>query len=316
MSDRFDVLVVGRVGVDLYPLDLDRPLAEVSRFAKFLGGSAANVAVACARLGRSTALVTRTGRDGFAPFIHSELQRYGVDDRYISPVDGINTPVHFCEVHPPDDFPLLFYRAPKAPDLVIYEQELDFEAIESCGVFWTTVTGLSQEPSRSAHFAAWEKRARRSHTILDLDWRASFWDSAEQARGVIAQALEHVNVVIGNAEECRVATGHDNPEHAARAMVDRGVDLAIVKQGPHGVLAMTATESIHIPAFPITVVNGLGAGDGFGGAICHGLLSGWDLVRTVTFATMAGAMVAEHLECSGAMPTEDEVLTRLKEHAV
>ncbi len=120
-------------------------------------------------------------------------------------------------------------------------------------------------------------------------------------------------VAIGNLEECRVAVGETVPERAARALLDRGLDLAIVKQGPRGVLAVTADESFECPPTPVAVVNGLGAGDAFGGAVCHGLLQGWGLAETIRFASAAGALVASRLECSTAMPTEAEVQAPLEE---
>ncbi|MEA2288256.1 MAG: 5-dehydro-2-deoxygluconokinase, partial [Solirubrobacteraceae bacterium] len=156
----FDVLTMGRIGVDVYPLQVGVSLREVESFGKYLGGSATNVAVAAARYGRRSAVITRTGADPFGAFLHDALRRFGVDDRYVTQVAGLPTPVTFCEIFPPDDFPLYFYREPKAPDLEIRAHELDLDAIRDARVFWVTVTGLSQEPSRSATLAALEARGR------------------------------------------------------------------------------------------------------------------------------------------------------------
>jgi 5-dehydro-2-deoxygluconokinase len=303
----YDVLTMGRVGVDLYPLQAGLSLADVTTFGKFLGGSATNVAVAAARHGRRSAVITRTGDDPFGRFVHAALTDLGVDDAFVSPVPGLPTPVTFCEIFPPDNFPLWFYRFPKAPDLEIYPWELDLAAIEGAGVFWATVTGLSQQPSRDAHHAAWAARGRRPLTVLDLDYRPMFWESREAAREQVAAALPQVSVAVGNLDETLTAVGESEPEAAARSLLDHGVELAVVKQGPAGVLAMTATQSVTVPPTPVKVLNGLGAGDGFGGALCHGLLAGWPLGRVVAFANAAGAIVASRLECSTAMPTTDEV---------
>jgi 5-dehydro-2-deoxygluconokinase len=89
--------------------------------------------------------------------------------------------------------------------------------------------------------------------------------------------------------------------------------LAIVKQGPKGVLAHDGQTHVEVPPVPVEVVNGLGAGDGFGGALCHGLLAGWPLDRALRFANAAGAIVASRLECSTAMPTTAEVESLLAE---
>jgi len=304
---RLDVLTIGRVGIDIYPLQDGVGLQDVSTFGKYLGGSATNVAVAAARHGLASAVITRTGNDPFGTYVHEELRRLGVSDEFVTGVSGLNTPVVFCEIFPPDDFPLYFYRAPKAPDLVIHAAELDLEAIRKARVYWATVTGLSEEPSRSAHHAAWAARGRTGHTILDLDYRPMFWHSPEEATAQVAEALGKVTVAVGNREECQVAVGETEPLRAADALLERGVELAVVKQGPKGVLAKTRSETVEVPPYFVDVVNGLGAGDSFGGALCHGLLQEWPLRRILQFANVAGAIVASRRECSTAMPTAVEV---------
>jgi 5-dehydro-2-deoxygluconokinase len=303
----FEVIAMGRVGVDIYPLQTGVGLEDVTSFGKFLGGSATNVAVAAARHGRRTAVITRVGRDPFGRYIHRALGELGVDDRFVSAVDGLPTPVTFCEIFPPDDFPLYFYRQPTAPDLMIEPGELDLDAITNAGVFWATVTGLSQDPSNTAHHAAWQARGRRPLTVLDLDYRPMFWDSPAEATAAVQEALPHVSVAVGNLTECEIAVGETDPDAAADALLAAGVSLAVVKMGPAGVLAKTVKESVTKRPTDIEVVNGLGAGDGFGGALCHGLLHGWPLDRIIGFANAAGAIVASRLECSTAMPTTAEV---------
>ena len=308
-----EVLTMGRVGVDLYPLQAGVSLDRVDTFGKWLGGSATNVAVAAARYGRRAAVITRTGDDPFGTFVHAALRGYGVDDRYVFPVPGLPTPVTFCEIFPPDDFPLYFYRWPKAPDLAIRRDELDLDAIRAAGVFWVTGTGLSEEPSRTATLAALEARGKTGITILDLDYRPMFWPSQEQARHWMQQALPHVSVAVGNLDECFTAVAQREPLAAAQALHEFGVGLAVVKQGPKGVLAHDRTVAVEVPPVPVTVVNGLGAGDAFGGALCHGLLAGWDIERVMRFANAAGAIVAGRLACSDAMPTGAEVSALLGE---
>jgi 5-dehydro-2-deoxygluconokinase len=310
-----EVLTMGRIGVDLYPQQIGVSLREVRTFAKFLGGSATNVAVAAARYGRRTAVITRTGDDPFGAFLHDALRGFGVDDRFVTPVPGLPTPVTFCEIFPPDDFPLYFYRYPKAPDLEIFSADLDLDAIRDAGIFWITGTGLSQEPSRSATLAALKARARGGITVFDLDYRPMFWESRELARRWYAEALPYATAAVGNLDEVETAVGARKPAEAAAALHDAGVDLAVIKQGPAGVLASSRQTEVQVPPVPVDVVNGLGAGDGFGGALCHGLLAGWELEATMRFANAAGAIVASRLSCADAMPTEDEVRTKLRENA-
>jgi 5-dehydro-2-deoxygluconokinase len=309
----FDVLTMGRIGVDVYPLQVGVSLREVTTFGKYLGGSPTNVAVAAARYGRRSAVITRTGQDPFGEYLHDALRGFGVDDRFVTAVPGLPTPVTFCEIFPPDDFPLYFYRFPKAPDLEIRPEELDLDAIRSARVFWVTVTGLSQEPSRSATLRALEARAKAGITILDLDYRPMFWPSREEARPWVQRALEHVTVAVGNLDEYDTAVGEREPRAAAQAVADRGVEVVVVKQGPKGVLARDGRSEVEVPPVPVTVVNGLGAGDAFGGALCHGLLAGWDLERLMRFCNAAGALVASRLACADAMPEAAEVEALLEE---
>jgi 5-dehydro-2-deoxygluconokinase len=309
-----EVITMGRLGVDIYPLQIGTSLRYVESFGKFLGGSAANVAVAAARLGRRSALISHTGADPFGEFLHDAMQGFGVSDRFVTPVPDLPTPVTFCEIFPPDDFPLYFYRRPTAPDLQIQAGELDLDAIRAAEIFWVTVTGLSEEPSREATLTALRARAGSAgRTVLDLDYRPMFWSSREEARKFVQEALPYVDVAVGNLDECETAVGEREPYAAARALHDRGVPLAIVKQGPKGVLAHDGTTQVEVPPVPVEVVNGLGAGDAFGGALCHALLAGWDLQRSMRFCNAAGAIVAGRLACADAMPTVAEVESKIAE---
>ncbi|MEO6020331.1 MAG: 5-dehydro-2-deoxygluconokinase [Knoellia sp.] len=313
----YDLVAIGRTGVDIYPLQHGVGLEDVKTFEKFLGGSATNVAVAAAQHGRRVSLVTKVGPDAFGRYVQREAERLGIDAVHISALDGEPgrvppTPVTLCEVHPPDDFPLTFYRYPTAPDLMVEPTDAIIEDVRNARIHWSTVTGLSQEPSRTTHFTLWQERDRKEHTILDLDYRPMFWDSTDEAREQVGRALDHVSIAVGNREECEVAVGETDPHRAADALLERGLELAIVKQGPKGVLAATRDERVEVAPFPVEVVNGLGAGDAFGGALVHGLLEGWDLRRTLEFANVAGAIVAGRLECSTAMPTTDEVEAALR----
>lgn len=312
----FEVIAIGRLGVDLYPLQTGVGLEDVQSFGKFLGGTAGNVAVASAFHGHDVALVSRTGDDAFGRFLVAELERLGVDPRYVTPVPNLPTPITFCEIHPPDHFPLTFYRYPAAPDMQIGADEIDADAIRDCQILWMTVSGLSAEPSRSAHHAALAVKDGSGQVILDLDYRPDFWSSEGDATAAIAAILPDVDVVVGNQTECRVAVGETDPDRAARALLERGPHTAIVKRGPDGVFARTGDLTVSVPSIDVDVMNGLGAGDAFGGALCHGVLSGWDLEHTIRFANAAGAIVASRLECSTAMPTTHEVESAMKEAAV
>src|SRR5713101_7760879 len=138
-----EVLTIGRVSVDLYPEQLGVPLAKVRTFAKSLGGSATNVSVAAARLGRRAAVITKVGTDGFGDYVREALRGFGVDAAFVGDHPTLRTPLVFCEIYPPDRFPLLFYREPTAPDMTLTADDLPRDAIRDAALFWTTGTGLS-----------------------------------------------------------------------------------------------------------------------------------------------------------------------------
>ncbi len=217
---------MGRVGVDIYPQQIGVGLEDVTTFGKYLGGSATNVAIAAARLGRRSAVITRTGDDPFGRFVHQALVGFGVDDRFVSSVPRLATPVVFCEIFPPDDFPLYFYREPKAPDMEIRADELDLDALGSgrraLGHRHRTVGRA--EPRSHAHRAC--VRDKRHPTILDLDYRPMFWDSREQAQQQVSAALDLVTCCRRQSGRVRDRRRHPRPgpgrRCASRAWPARG----------------------------------------------------------------------------------------------
>ena len=311
MTTDLELLTVGRVGVDIYP-EQAGPLKDVRSFARFLGGTATNVAVGAARLGRRTGVLTKVGADGFGDYVREALISFGVDPALVGTATGLNTPVVFCELDPPEDPPLLFYRAPIAPDLTLEPGDVPWDLVRDVPVLWVTGTGVSVEPSRTTHLEMLEHRGRPvpgtgRWTCLDLDWRPMFWPSPEDARSEYDQLLDFATVVVGNRAEVEVAVGTADPHEAATRLLDRGVELALVKMGGEGVLVATPDAKTVVPPHPVQVVCGLGAGDAFGGTLVHGLLSGWDPVRIAEYANAAGAIVASRLACADAMPTVEEL---------
>ncbi|MEV6826517.1 5-dehydro-2-deoxygluconokinase [Amycolatopsis sp. NPDC051102] len=302
-----EALTIGRVGVDLYPEQSGVPLAGVSTFAKSLGGTATNVAVAAARLGRHTAVLTKVGPDGFGDYVRQALDGFGVSPAFVGTSPDLQTPVVFCELNPPADPPLLFYRSPIAPDLTLTDDDVPWDVVESVPLLWVTGTGVSAEPARTTQRKILEARGRRDHTVLDLDYRPMFWRSAEQARAEIGGLLDHVTVAVGNRTEAEVAVGTADPDTAADRMLERGLRLAVIKKGAEGVLVATPDGRSTVPPQRVEVVCGLGAGDGFGGALIHGLLAGWAPERIAAYANAAGALVASRLACADAMPTAAEI---------
>jgi 5-dehydro-2-deoxygluconokinase len=311
-----ELLTIGRVSVDLYAEQLGVPLSDVQTFAKSIGGSPTNVAVAAARLGRRSAVVTAVGADAFGEYVRARLAGFGVDTSFVDSDPRYPTPLAFGVMDPPDDPQIIFYREPSAPDEHIALTQRHLEAARAADIFWVAGSCLSGSETGPTTRAMLEARERRRHTVLDLDYRAVLWASEEAARVEIGAAVSHATVAVGNRRECEVAVGSADPDEAADALLERGVELAVVKLGSEGVLVATHHERTRVDVVPVDVVSGLGAGDAFGGALCARLLAGDDPVAAVRFANAAGAIVASRLLCADAMPTADEVLELLESSGV
>ena len=201
----------------------------------------------------------------------------------------------------------MFYRGVAAPDTTLQEDHLPAEVVQGAKILWISQTSLSQGSSAETCLSWMELRDRTQHTILDLDYRPSLWASPAEATAMAQRAIARATIVVGNREECEIALGISDPDAAADALLAMGARLAIIKLGGDGALLATSKERVRVAPTPIEVVCGLGAGDAFGGALCHGVLSDWDLERIGHFANAAGALVATRLTCADAMPTVAEL---------
>jgi 5-dehydro-2-deoxygluconokinase len=287
-----EAVVMGRVGIDLYPDQIETPLSKVRTFTRFVGGFAGNVATGLARLGVRTAIVSRVGAEGHGDYVRGWLAGEGVDVRFLATDPDWLTPPTFCEVWPPDRFPLTFYRKPTAPDWQLSPDDFDAEEVASAPLLYATGTGLAQSPSRETTLAA--VRAHRGTTIFDLDWRPTLWDDPTEYAALAADAVASADIVVGNEEEVEAARVTD-------------VGTLVLKRGERGATVFERGEETDVPGFPVEVVNGLGAGDAFAAAVGHALLRGLPLVEGVRRGTVAGAIVASRLACSEAMPREEEL---------
>jgi 5-dehydro-2-deoxygluconokinase len=312
MATDLELMTVGRISIDLYCDQIGADWQAAETFTKAVGGSPTNVAIAAARLGHRTAVFTKVGADPFGEVALGELRDFGVDTRYVSVEPGAVTPLAFAVLDPPEDPQLLFRRDPPVPDFQLRPDDVDRATVAEVPILWITASALSQEPSASTAAGMLQVRGRRRHTVLDLDYRPTFWRSREDASARIGAAVEHATIAVGNREECAVAVGTDDPREAAARLRAKGVELAVVKLGGDGVLLSSHQGERLIEPPAVEVLCGLGAGDAFGGALAHGLLNSWRHERTIAFANAAGGIVASRLLCSQAMPYEHEVVELLE----
>lgn len=303
MAINLDLITVGRISVDLFAEQINTSFSEPQTFHKSIGGSPTNVAVAAARLGHTSAIISKVGVDPLGQYVVKKLQEFGVNTDFVKVAESGLTPVVLASQDPPEDPKIIFHRQPSAPDTQLTLGDIDSETLLAAKIFWVSACALSNGETAKSAVKWLEMRERRAESIIDLDYRPSFWPNVEAARVAAQEAISHCTIAIGNIAECQVALGISDPQAAADDLLNRGVRLAIVKMGGDGVLLATKEERIVIEPLSIKLVCGLGAGDAFGGALVHGLLSGWNLKQIGEFANAAGAYLASELMCSDAMPT-------------
>ena len=290
-------------------------MREVTTLQKSIGGTATNVAVAAARLGHDVGLVTKVGDDQFGDYVRHALEHtFNVDSRYVGVDPDLKTPLAFAELDPPEDPSIIFYREPRAPDLNIEVGDVDAAVVQEVPIFWFPASRFADERAGDTMRKLLEIRGRSSHTVIDLDWRPMFWDSPEQAAEAISPMLDHVTIAIGNKDECEIAVGTRDMNEAADRLLERGLEMAVMKLGADGVMIATADGTrVSVPPYLVDVVCGLGSGDAFGGAFCHGLLEGWDPETIIKWGNAAGAIVAGRMMCADDMPTIEDIESLLAE---
>ncbi|MFN3284766.1 MAG: 5-dehydro-2-deoxygluconokinase [bacterium] len=315
MDDRaYDVLAMGRCGIDLYSNDVGVPFEEIRSFAAYVGGCPTNVSVGTRRLGLRSALLTGVGDDPVGDFVLHFLRQEGVETRFIPRKPGRRTGAVVLGIEPPDRFPLVFYRE-NAADLALDVDDVLRAPVEGSRVLFLTGTGLTADPSRTATlFAAERAAAAGTRVVVDLDFRGSLWPDV-RAYGVNVRALVRwAEVVVGNEEELRAATGEEAVEGAARVLLGLGPQAVVAKLGARGSAVFTRDGGrVDVPAFPVEVYNVLGAGDAFASGFLYGWLRGWDWYRAARLGNACGAIVVTRHGCANFMPYEEEALDFVEE---
>ena len=284
------------------------PLREIVSFRKSIGGTATNVAVACARLGHRSAVFTRVGSDAFGDYVVWALEEtFGVDTRFVGRDPEMLTPLAFAELSDPAEPSIIFYRNPRRPTCASWPPR-------STGPSWSRCPSCgsprrASRPSPAARPSTSCSLARPPHPHHPRPRLAPPVLARPVGRNAVEldAVLGSVTMAIGNRAECDVAVGETDPDRAADACwpaAERGDREAGRRRGAGGHERRRAGAH---RAASRRVVCGLGAGDAFGGALCHGLLSGWDLATCARAGNVAGAIVASRLMCADDMPYLKEI---------
>lgn len=327
MTRQYDLITMGRSGLDLYANDVGAPFVEIKSFAAYVGGSPTNIAVGARRLGLNVALLTAVGPDPVGDFVLHFLEQEGVETRYVPRKIGRRTSAVVLGIEPPDRFPLVFYRD-NCADIELSIDDVLATPIADSRFLEISGTGLSKEPSRSATiFAVEQARAAGTKVVLDIDFRADQWHDPRAFGVVVRSVLPLVDIAIGTEEEINAAMLRDpsqieisdsqisaptisgDTEANVRSLLALGPEAMVVKRGARGATVhLQGGERIEVPGFPVEIYNILGAGDAFASGFLYGLVKGWDWYKACRMGNACGAIVVTRHGCANFMGYEDEVL--------
>lgn len=330
----YDLLCMGRSCIDLYSNDIGAPFEEITEFSAFVGGCPTNICTAARRLGVQSSLFTGVGEDPVGDFILNFLDKEDIDRRYTVRKPGRRSSAVILGIEPPDKFPLVYYRD-NCADIALTIEDVHEIPIEKFNALLISGTGLSKEPSRTATTYAAEVAAEQGVTVfLDIDFRADQWPDVQSFGAAVRSVLPSVDFIIGTSDEIKAAaykgTGKAEIEHSQvneskveadlfesiQVLLQKGPSRLFQKEGTEGCFMFEhgKKEKVHVPGFPVEVVNTLGAGDGFAGGLLYGFLNGWEWYKTVRFANACGAFLVTQHGCANFMPTQDKIESFIKEH--
>lgn len=336
---RYDLVTMGRSGIDLYSNDVGAPFVEIKSFAAYVGGSPTNIAVGARRLGLPTALLTAVGKDPVGDFILKFLNDEGVDTRFIPTKAGARSSAVLLGIEPPDKFPLVFYRD-NAADVQLTIDDVLAAPLTETRLFEFAGTNLAREPSRSATlFAAERAQAAGATVVLDLDFRPDQWHAPGTANDVrafgvaIRSALRSTDIVLGTNDEINAALLDDPAQievkhsqvsdahvtgetgRIVETLLSLGPRVVVEKRGAQGARVHLASgEKIDAPGFPVSIYNILGAGDAFAAGFIYGVVKGWDWYKAARMGNACGAIVVTRHGCANHMGYETEVLEFIESH--
>ena len=330
MSERtFDLICLGRAAVDLYGQQLGGRLEDVQSFAKYLGGSSANLAAGTARLGVRSSMLTRVGNEHMGRFVRETLAREGVDVGHVGTDPHRLTGLVVLGIGGEGAYPHIFFRE-RCADMGVEVADFDETYIASSRALAVTGTHLSTEQTRAAVEQAFRwARANGTRTILDIDYRPVLWNLAAagdgaarfvasgQVTAVLQSVLPLCDLIVGTEEEIMIAGGAREVPDAVLAIRERTTAPLVIKRGAAGCTivptAANGAEGIDVPGFPVEVLNVVGAGDAFLSGLLYGWLGGRSLPESARLGNACGALVVSRHGCTPAMPSRielDEFLAR------
>jgi 5-dehydro-2-deoxygluconokinase len=320
-----DIVCLGRLGVDFYAQQIGARLEDVTSFAKYLGGSSANTAFGCARLGLRAGLVSRVGDDAMGRFLTETLAREGCDVSHVGVDPARLTAAVVLGIEDKETFPLIFLRE-NCADMAIGDAEVEASYIGRARALLITGTHFSTEYIAGVSSRALDHaHARDVRTVLDIDYRPVLWGLTKRGDGAtryiasgtvtahLQRLLPRFDLVIGTIEEFNIAGGSDDVMRSLAEVRRHTAAVLVVKRGPLGCAVIDGAIPASLDAafngagVNVEVLNVLGAGDAFSAGFLSGWVRGENYDACTRYANACGALVVSRHGCAPAMPTRVEL---------
>lgn len=309
---KFDIIPIGRIGIDLNANKLHRPLEESETFTKYVGGSPANIAIGMARLGRKVGFIGKVSDDQLGRFALNYFKGEGIDISGIKIDDsGASMGLAFTEIKSPTESSILMYRDNVA-DLKIHPKEIKESYIKQAKCILVSGTALSQSPSREAVMMAIEYALKHHILIIfDIDYRPYSWKCKENTSVYYSMVAKVSDMIIGSREEfdlCERIVDPNNKDDkvTANRFFEHRAKIVVVKHGKEGSVGYTCDGKEHfVKPFPAKLLKSFGGGDAYASSLIHFLMKGKSISESLELGSAAAAMLVSSHSCSDAMPTED-----------
>ena len=317
-NKEFDLILLGRVAVDLNPVDYYCPLNESTTFKRYLGGSPANIAVGLARLGKKCGFFARVSDDQLGTFVTDYFDNEGIDTSHIKRCqNGEKIGLTFTEIKSETESSIVMYRN-EAADLKLDVEDIDEEYINKAKAILISGTALAESPSREAALKAVALAKKNGvPVIFDIDYRAYNWKNSDEIAIYYSSVAREADIILGSREEYDltekfIKVGMTDKETAAY-WHSQNAKIVIIKHGKEGSTAYTNDgESYSIKPFPVKLLKSFGGGDGYASAFLYGIFEGWEIIDALEFGSASAAMLVASHACSQDMPSVDAVKEFIK----
>ncbi|WP_375266856.1 5-dehydro-2-deoxygluconokinase [Planktotalea sp.] len=308
-------VVIGRVGMDLYPDPPGVAIEDAQMLEVGMGGSSANIAAGICKLGGKSALVTRVSDDAVGRYCVQQLKNYGVNADHVTPVSGEfrnSTAIYESRVQ---DHQSVIYRNGAAD----FQMDIaDVEAVDYAkfGALITAGTVFAAEPSRAATFHAFALAKKAGVPItFDVDYRPYSWPSPQVASEVLSRAAAECDMIVGNDEEFGFMAGSiDKGLAKARELSETSAAIVVYKMGPEGAITFANGEEIRTGIYPVDALKPTGAGDSFMAGFVTSIADGHDLKTSILRGSACASVTVSRAGCAPAMADTKTLETFLAEH--